>query len=200
VGVTKSLASFTLHVVALSPFDGDELSTKNVPSSIAEALTGFLTLSNPAAPQIVWLEEGSVKSITLTPILNVKVTTVKGATFGRIMDVGIAEQGHFVAVHTDGSATVFRSQTDRTGLKSVWEFEQSVRALCLSYSTYYSLLIQDDMVDPIYAAGLDEHNHVHASRVYWAPSIMVCCRMSPSSHHNILMSLSANQSGCLFWP
>lgn len=33
--------------------------------------------------------------------------------------------------------------------------------------------MKDDMVEPIYAAGVDEHDQVYVSRVYWAPSIMV---------------------------
>lgn len=31
------------------------------------------------------------------------------------------------------------------------------------------------MVEPIYAAGVDEQDQVYVSRVYWAPSIMVGC-------------------------
>lgn len=129
IGVSKSFASFTLHAVSLSPLDGDVLSTQDFPSSIADAFTGFITLSGSSstAPQITWLEEGSIKSIVLTSILNVKVTTVKAAKFERIMDVGVSGQGHFIAVHTDGSARVMRSQSDRPGLKTLGEFGKSVR-------------------------------------------------------------------------
>lgn len=124
---------------------GDVLSAKNIPSSIKEALTQFFTLSTKpsetnikALPRIAWLEEGSIKTVGLTPALDGRVTNVKASVFERIVDVGVCDYGHFIAVKEDGTGRVMKLQADGSAIKSVWEFKGSVRSpiCCLCASEF----------------------------------------------------------------
>jgi ER membrane protein complex subunit 1 len=131
VGVSKSFASFTLHATSLHPATGAVLSTKAIPSSITEPLSELLVISlstpkNPdarphhQAPHIVWLEQNALKSVLLTSTLDGKARILKGARFGRIVDTGLCEHGHFVATTADGTSKVVKIGGDT--VKDVFEF------------------------------------------------------------------------------
>lgn len=129
IGLSKSFASYTLHVTSLSTSSGEELASANIPSSITDGPSSLLSLSPTAsAPQIVWLESGSIKSVALTEKLDSKPTAVKGASYEQVLDVGLSEQGYFVALKAgDGTARIVKSANgEKEGLKVIWEFSDSV--------------------------------------------------------------------------
>ncbi|KAF8884531.1 hypothetical protein BD779DRAFT_1443085 [Infundibulicybe gibba] len=159
VGVAKSLQSYTLHITALSPENGNILATADIPSSISDALVDFTTLSQTGADtipaRVVWLEQGSVKSITLSPNLKSrKPSAIKNAVYKQLVDVGLCEHGHLVGVKEDGSGRILKLQDDGMGLKTIWEFEGSATSA--------------DSTDSIYAGGFDKDGHAYISRVYWS--------------------------------
>lgn len=123
VGLAKSFASYTLHVTSLSPSDGEVLSSANIPSSILDGLTGFLTLTTES-PHLIWLELGSIKTFPLVPTLKGKATTLKDAAYKQILDVGLNPYGRIVAIKADGSGSVIKLEGN--GMKSIWDFEGSV--------------------------------------------------------------------------
>ncbi|KAF5367352.1 hypothetical protein D9615_010290 [Tricholomella constricta] len=117
VGLSKSIASFTLHVTALDPRTGAVLRAQGVPSSVKH-LDAYLLLSSQnkskeKAPHLAWLENGVLKSFKLTPKLDAKpsAVTFKPKTkstlaYERLIDVGLARSGHALAFAGDGSATL----------------------------------------------------------------------------------------------
>lgn len=118
-------------MTSLSISSGEELASANYPSSITDGPSSLLSLSpatTTSAPQIVWLESGSIKSVALTEKLDSKPTAVKGASYEQVLDVGLADQGYFVALKAgDGTARVVKSaEGEKEGLKVVWEFADSV--------------------------------------------------------------------------
>ena len=127
VGLAKSFASYTLHVVALSPVDGSLLASADVPSSIEAGPSSVLLLSKNEHTRVVWLEGGQIKSVELTPGLKEKPIAVKGAVYREVVNVGLEEHGMFVALKEDGSARLIKLNNEGTGLKIVWEFADSVR-------------------------------------------------------------------------
>lgn len=81
-------------------------------------------------PRVVWLEAGSIRSVSLIPNLTEKPTSVKGS-YNKIIDVGLQDKGHFIALNTDDSGRVLSLDTSKAGLKVIWEFEDSVSTLYL---------------------------------------------------------------------
>jgi len=132
VGLSKSLASYTLHITSLSPTTGDVLSTANIPSSISDGLTHLMILSHTStsksttSARAVWLERRSIKTFALTPTLNGKPTAIKGSAYKQIIDVGLSEHGQLVAVKTDGSSCILKLETDGSELETIWEYQDSV--------------------------------------------------------------------------
>lgn len=64
-------------------------------------------------------------SVSLVPSLTEKPTSVKGS-FSKIIDIGLQDKGHFVALNTDDTGRVLSLDTSKAGLKVIWEFEDSV--------------------------------------------------------------------------
>jgi hypothetical protein len=137
IGISKSFASFTLHATSLHPSTGAVLSTRPIPSSIREPLNEFLALPSSALnnrktqqPHIVWLEQNSLKFISLTPKLDNNAKSMKGA-YSKIIDANSGDHGHFVAIETDGTSKVMNVGD---GLMDVLAFEGSVSSylLCLA--------------------------------------------------------------------
>ena len=128
LGLTKSFASYTLHITSLSPETGELVNSGDLPSSITSGLSEVLILSDvnhpETNPQIVWFEAGAIKAFPLTPGLKSKSSVVKGAVYKTIEDVGLAEYGQFVAIKDDGSGRVIKLTPE--GLKVIWEFSDSV--------------------------------------------------------------------------
>ena len=133
VGLTKSLASYTLHVTSLSSASGELIESGDYPSSITTGLSQVFVLSDNKAPdtpaRVAWLEGGAIKSFPLVPDLKSKLSLVKGAVYKNIQDVGLSEYGQFVATTENGSGRVVKLTPD--GLKVVWEFSDSVRPTLL---------------------------------------------------------------------
>lgn len=138
VGVAKRDETFTLHVTSLSPETGEVLASENMPSSIAQATTDFLTLNHieestkATTPRIVWLEQGSIKSVALTPTLKAKPVGIKHTAYQKLVDVGLADQGQLVAIKTDGGSRVMKLAEHGASLKTIWEFEGNVRHAILT--------------------------------------------------------------------
>jgi hypothetical protein len=74
-------------------------------------------------PRVVWLEAGAIRSVSLIPYLTAKPTSAKGS-YSKIIDIGLQDKGHFIALGTDDSGRVL--SLDKAGLKVIWEFEDSV--------------------------------------------------------------------------
>ncbi|KAI0920704.1 hypothetical protein AcV5_010378 [Taiwanofungus camphoratus] len=156
IGLAKSFASYTLHITSLSSTTGELIASAHIPSSIHNGLTDFLLLGNTKQPlwnhRVVWLEEGAVKSVALTPELKEKTTAMKGAVFKRIVDVGLRDHGLFVAQKVDNTRHVVR--LEENGPKDVWEFSESIP------SNHYT--------DSLYTGGLDKDGWPYVVRVYWS--------------------------------
>lgn len=131
LGLSKSFASYTLHITSLSPVTGELISDVNVPSSVTSGFSDVLVLrdlrTSEAEPQVVWLEGKVIKSFALTPSLKAKTSAIKEAVYRSVEDVGVSEYGQFVAVKEDGSAWVIRLSSE--GLKVIWEYADSVRTM-----------------------------------------------------------------------
>ncbi|KAI0369552.1 DUF1620-domain-containing protein [Pilatotrama ljubarskyi] len=156
LGLSKSFASYTLHVTSLSPTTGETIASSNIPSSITAGFSEVLVLRDLRAsdvePQLVWLEDKAVKSFPLTPSLKAKTAVMKGATYRTIEDVGVSDYGQFVAIQDDGSARVIRLSSE--GLKVIWEYADSATSPQRS--------------DSIYAGGLDVDGYPYIARVFWS--------------------------------
>lgn len=127
IGLAKSFASYTIHIVALSPTDGTLLADVNVPSNIENGPSSLLFLSKDEHARVTWLEGGQIKSFKLTPDLKEKPTSIKGAAYHEVINVGLGDHGLFVALKEDGSGRLIKLNDEGTGLKVIWEFADSVR-------------------------------------------------------------------------
>ena len=131
VGLSKSIASYNLHVQVLSPDTGEALSNAQIPSNIYNGLTDFLVMSNVTSdivsPNIIWLEKGAMRHVMLTPKLNEKSMVIKGVTYKSIFNIGLNEQGYFVALKDDGTARVLRLDEQGTRVNPIFEYPESVR-------------------------------------------------------------------------
>lgn len=126
VGIAKSTETYTFHVTSLVPETGELITSANIPSSIKEPMSDFFVLSNGISNnnRVVWLEEGSLKHVSLVPELNSKPVYVKHAEFEQLIDVGLLEHGHAVALKKGGVARIVKLIDN--GIKTVYEFENSV--------------------------------------------------------------------------
>ena len=107
---------------------GELVASVDFPSSIAEGPSGMLTLFSETptlAPRVVWLETGAIRSVSLIPSLTEKPTSVKGP-YSKIIDIGLQDKGHFIALNTNDAGRVLSLDTNKAGLKVIWEFEDSV--------------------------------------------------------------------------
>ena len=97
VGAAKSAASYT-------PF------SPPLPSSIANPLFEFMVLhrNDTDSTYAIWLENGLVKSLVLTPNLSNKPST---AGYAQILDVGFkSERKQLVATREDGASRILKSR------------------------------------------------------------------------------------------
>ncbi|KIK01760.1 hypothetical protein K443DRAFT_550803 [Laccaria amethystina LaAM-08-1] len=156
VGAAKSFASYTLHVAVLSPTTGELLASANLPSSIANPLREImvLTCNDTDSTHAIWLENGLVKSLVLTPKLSNKPSTIEGAGYAQILDVGLSKYGQLVATREDGASRILKLDEDGLSLASIWQFENSAHS--------------KDNTDSIYAGGLDGLGRPYVSRVFWS--------------------------------
>ncbi|KAI0292365.1 hypothetical protein B0F90DRAFT_1770565 [Multifurca ochricompacta] len=156
VGLAKSFTSFTVHITSLSTSTGELITSVNVSSSL-EGPFGILTLSSDTTtlnPRVVWLESGTVRSVALVPNLTEKPTSLKDSTYSRIIDIGLQNKGHFVALKTDHTGHVFKLNADTAELKVIWEFADSARS--------------DRYASSFYIGGLDRDGLPYIGRVFWS--------------------------------
>ncbi|TCD70607.1 hypothetical protein EIP91_002637 [Steccherinum ochraceum] len=154
VGLAKSLASYTLHVATLSPATGELLTTADFPSSITEGPSQLLLLTSKAKDQYVaWLEDGRIHSLKLTPELKAKATVTKGATYKKLLDIKLCEDGVFVGIKEDGSGRVVKLSEDGS-LKVTWEFENSATS--------------KEYTESVYVGGKDVDGSTYIARVFWS--------------------------------
>ncbi len=147
LGLAKSFSSYTLHITSFSTDTGEAIYSGHIPSSITTGLSEAFILKDlkrpETAPQVVWFEQGKIKSLELTPELKAKPAAVKGAVYKKIKDVGLSEHGQFVAIAEDGSGRVIKLTPE--GLKVIWEYTDSVRhfltAGCRSPRVHRVLLV-----------------------------------------------------------
>ena len=129
IGLSKSFATYILHVTSLSSSTGELVASVDFSSSIAEGSSGVLILSSDATtldPRVVWLEAGAIRSVSLVPYLTEKPSSVKGSTYSKIVDIGLQSKGHFIALNTDDTGQIFTLDANNVGLKAIWVFADSV--------------------------------------------------------------------------
>ncbi|KAF5353540.1 hypothetical protein D9756_007937 [Leucocoprinus leucothites] len=158
VGIAKSLESYTLHVTSMVPETGELITSANIPSSIKDPIVDFYVLSNGISEnnRIVWLEQGSLKHVALVPQLNEKPTAVKSVEFDLLVDVGLTDDGHIVAIKKDGTGRIVKLVEN--GIKSVHEFKDDVPL--------------DERPQAVYTGNVDETGRAHIARIYWENSVM----------------------------
>ncbi|KAL5498433.1 hypothetical protein ACEPAH_2575 [Sanghuangporus vaninii] len=158
VGLARISSSYSLHVAALSAETGEELNTVHIPSNIHNGLTDFLVLSDETSddPYVVWLEhgQGQLRFASLTPELKGQQKALKGASFKSLINIGLNERGHFIALQTDGTGMALKLDRASKGITLVWEFAESA--------------ISDRYTESIYSGGLDKDNQVYIGRVFWS--------------------------------
>jgi ER membrane protein complex subunit 1 len=139
IGLSKSFASYTLHLVALSPLDGTVITTTDVPSSIVDGPQSILhvkrLIEGTEVIRVVWLEGGKIQSVGLTPELSEKPVTVKGAAYHQIIDTGLGDHGMFIAIKEDGAGRAIKLNEQGTNLKVIWEYADSVSTPTRNIST-----------------------------------------------------------------
>ncbi|KAJ3575190.1 hypothetical protein NP233_g1262 [Leucocoprinus birnbaumii] len=157
VGIAKSTESYTLHVTSLVPETGQLITSANVPSSIRDPIVDSYVLSNGISEnnRIVWLEQGSLKHVSLVPKLNAKPVAVKNAEFDLLVDIGLTENGHIIAVKKDGTGRIVKLVED--GVKSVHGFKDDTP--------------EEHRVSPVYTGSIDETGRAHIARIYWSHAV-----------------------------
>ncbi|ESK86134.1 duf1620 domain-containing protein [Moniliophthora roreri MCA 2997] len=156
VGLASSFASYTLHVTALSPATGEVLATAHIPSTVADGLNDFITLSSSTGePYLLWLESNSIKHLPLTPSLGGKASSYRTSMFRKLVNIGLESQGMFVGIKIDGTAQALKLQND--GVKLVWDFEDSAPT--------------DKHSESVYAGGWDKDGKPYIGRLYWSYSL-----------------------------
>ncbi|KAL4255601.1 ER membrane protein complex subunit 1 [Pleurotus pulmonarius] len=153
IGLSKTPSSYKLHVAVLSSGAGELVQLSDISSSITAGLNDLMVVRRADEVLVVWLEQGSLKYLTLSPNLHSSPTAVKGSAFKRIVDVGLGEYGQFLAVKDDGSSRIFK--LDGSVLKSVWEFSAS----------------GNRHADPIYSGGRDKKGNPYIAQVRWSHAL-----------------------------
>ena len=143
--MSKSFASYTLHVSTLSLSTGQVIISANIPSSIVDPLAHFAVLTRPntTQPQALWIEEETLRFVGLTPTLKEKGRQLQGTGYTRIMDIGLNDQGHAVVSRKESSSFVLKFD-EVNSAKSVWEFVVSV-----SFSSFSTKIPKRFLIAPI---------------------------------------------------
>ena len=132
VGLAKSLASYTLHVTALSTSTGVEISSAHVPSSIIK-MSDLISVrdlrQSSITPVVVWLQNGQIMSYPLTPELGGKHKSTTAVKYRELVDVGLRNHGYLVAIERNGSSSVLQLTMDASTFKTIRIFADSV---CIS--------------------------------------------------------------------
>ncbi|TFK65860.1 DUF1620-domain-containing protein [Pluteus cervinus] len=156
LGVTKAAKAdtYSLQIVSLSPSSGESTASSGVSSKIQNPFKELLVLSDgEAAPRVVWLEKGVLRSIILLPDLKNKAQSTKGSSVKELVDVGLCGYGHFVAVTTTGISHVYQARGEKD-LTSIWEYKGSDASEATAPS--------------IFSGGLNNKNVPYIARLYWS--------------------------------
>lgn len=194
VGLAKSLSSYTIHLTSLSPSTGSLIESIDIPSSIENGPSEIFILSpapsksapektqadqHQKAPHLVWLSQGLINSVALSPTLSEKPTKIKGSVYKGIVNVGLGEHGHFVGIKEDGSGRVVKL-TSKGALKVIWEFNDSVSTFLFCYrgsladaDSRAPQATSDSYTSSIYSGGLDRDGLPYISRVFWSHLLKV---------------------------
>ncbi|KAH9911778.1 uncharacterized protein BXZ73DRAFT_93328 [Epithele typhae] len=179
LGLTKSFASYQLHVASLSTETGELIQSGDYPTNLPTGLSQVFVLSHHAVPDIpprvVMLEDNTIKSFPLVPDLKTKLTPVKGS-YKSIQDVGVAGHGQFIATAEDGTGCVLG--LNKLSLNVIWQFSDSSTSPTRSGS--------------LYAGGVDIDGNPYIARVFWLHTLKAS-RMLASSH--VFASHLANGKG-----
>ncbi|KAH8102954.1 hypothetical protein BXZ70DRAFT_889895 [Cristinia sonorae] len=154
VGLAKSFAAYTIHIAAVSPTTGELLASVDVPSTVTDGPSQLLVLRNKSKDRhVIWLEDGRIRSLKLSPELKEKATATKGALYKKLIDVKLSEDGQLVGIKQDGSGRVIKLAEDGT-LKVTWEFENSATSKAYTES--------------MYTGGKDMNGETYIARVFWS--------------------------------
>lgn len=137
VGVAKSTTSYIPHFSTLSPSTGQLIASATIPSNIVDPLTHFAVLTRPntTQTQALWIEQETLRSVSLTPTLNETVKLLKGTGYAKIQDVGLNHQGHVVISRKDGSTFILKLDGEGNSVRAAWEFFDSVSCFRLNTQT-----------------------------------------------------------------
>lgn len=153
IGVSTSFASLTLHVASLSASNGQLIQSSEIPSSLHDPSTELFAFTSASSPSVVWLEQGLVKFLPLSPNLKKKPSKLSGDQFTQILDVGLSKHGVLVGLNKLGS-TVLKIHSDGSGLKAGRDLGGQ---------------------DPTNSyAGYEVNGSPSFARTYWSTSLEVC--------------------------
>ncbi len=163
VGLTSSVASYTLHLVSLSPTDGTSLENRDIHSSVTNPTDCFLVSSKSPSEKshvLAWIQDGKIDYITLDSKLSKAKSSphkVDGS-FKAVHSFGRHYNGLFVATKSDGSGAILRL-LDTGSISIAWEFGTNNDPYSASPS--------------IYSGGFDKDGNAYITRLYWSFSIQL---------------------------
>ncbi|KAM6494809.1 Protein of unknown function (DUF1620) domain containing protein [Amanita muscaria] len=157
IGVSKSIASYTVHITSLHSSTGEVLNDVEVPSSVAQPFHEMALMSlhvpHQYRPRIAWLEDGQIKSKALTPDLKNRVGFVKDLKVDRIIDVGVSDHGYLVGWTKGAPTHILKMVEDGTLIKAWGQFET---------------IPSDEANQIAFGGGVDKDGNVYVARVYWS--------------------------------
>ncbi|KDQ19878.1 hypothetical protein BOTBODRAFT_27299 [Botryobasidium botryosum FD-172 SS1] len=178
VGLTKSFASYTIQIVQLDLQTGLPLAVKDVHSSVTSVADVLGPLSHETLSTVVWLENGILKTVALTPGLkSLSPAISKGPQYRKLVDVGMEAHGAFAAIDEDGNAHVLNVKENDAGSLVVGSFERNAG-------------VEGDDLSFV-SGGVDEHGEPYVARLQWSPNRSASVRFV--SGIKIGSSISAQQ-------
>ncbi|KAA1466837.1 DUF1620-domain-containing protein [Dentipellis sp. KUC8613] len=158
LGLSKSFASYTLHVTSINPTTGEVISSADVHSSITDGPDSIVVLrahNSQATARAVWTEAGAIHSVLLTPQLKSKPASLKSsdAAFAKVLDVGVSEKGLVIAQKANGATTVVKLE-ESGDLKAIWDYVDSATS--------------QHNAESVYTSGVDPEGIPYVARVYWS--------------------------------
>ncbi|KAF9241301.1 hypothetical protein BU15DRAFT_87236 [Melanogaster broomeanus] len=153
VGFAKSVRSYTLHVTTLNLTTGEVVASVNVPADIANALTDFLL----TGPCLVWLSPSSPSSPSSLSLFSAPLSpSLKGKVLTRILDVGLAGNGMFMAFRDSGAGDVmgYGFEAGGAAVRVIWNFGDVAPSKTSSESHF--------------VGALNERGEPRIGRVFWS--------------------------------
>jgi len=130
VGLAKSFASYTLHATTLSTATGEVIASVNIPANIKDDQSTFVAFSSSSGPSatqaVAWLEDGTLKAAMLTSDLKGQIMGLPGVKYDSIRDIGLSNNGQFLAITAGGAAHVMHLDSRASSLQPIWEFPDVV--------------------------------------------------------------------------